>query len=186
MKKTLREVLNAIAFFLLLHAINFAFVRVGSNLMIKHGINIYPHFHLISDFFSGILNILIIDIVPSVIGLILFQFFRKEKKRAFFTFLSALLALYPVFSILLSIWYSAFCYFCDIHGHDITAHRFMGLTVQLLVLLYAIIPVYIVSRNYAKSQVIWNIVIFLFSLYCYAFFFGGYYFLYFKPINLPF
>ena len=183
---TLKEILNAVIFCFILHILYYAILRVGSYLMLYQHVNIYPHFETRYVIIGLILNTISLYIIPSALGLILYHIFNKTKKHRIILFLCTILAFYPVFMNIMGIWAEATFYHCNPAAFSITEHRFRYLTIHVIVLILSIIPVLIIAKNYSRSQIIWNIIILILSLYASSFFFGGYYFLYFKPIHLPF
>jgi hypothetical protein len=184
-RRIIREVLNGVAFFLLLYMVNLYITMIGSNLYIRHGINIFPPFGITPLLPAFILQFLLMVLLPSIAGLLLFYYGVKRKTHPVLHFFFAFLALYPVFTNLLSFWRQATCYSCNHLAYLITLHRFHSLNYQFIILLYSIFPIIFIARKYSRSQILWNVIIFIFSLYCYSFFFGGYYNLFFLPIRIP-
>ena len=169
--KTIKEVLNGVAFIVLLHFLNIAYILI-MNIYIK-GQDIHMNIPSTPDWLYVFYAIIIKYILPSGIGLIIYLYIKKRYNKPLLCFIIALITLYPVFLNLLGIWEAATMpYF---HKNLVTDDNLKTVTLRFIVLLYSLIPLKVISKFYNGSQTIWIIVLFVTSLYLYVFFFGNYY-----------
>ncbi len=184
--KLIREVLNAALFIFLLHLIIYIDIRIATHIALKYSLHMTEPNPDEANILPRIFHALVYFYIPSIAGLILFLFFERRGKYSIGLFLLAILALLPVFVNIEVMWRNSTWYICNPKHYLITISRFVDITFSTVFLLYSIIPIILISKRYAKSQIIWVVVMFILSLYTHTFFFGNYYTLFFKPVYLPF
>lgn len=172
LKKRLRQVINGAAFILLLHILSYLHSK-GFNYVVR---SYFPT--LITDPSTSHVIMTVnqsIGILLSIVSIILFLHYSKNRSGKIILFILSAFALYVPFATCKGIWRFYTFHFCDASAYEITHQRLFLMSTTLLVLLYSIFPICKITQKYSKDQIIITIVIFLIYLYLYSFYKGWYF-----------
>ena len=170
--KRLGQVINGAAFIILLHILHYLHSK-GFNYIIHSYFPTFitePSTYYVVMTFNRSIVILI-----SIVSLILFLHYCKNRPGKIILFILSAFTLYVTFQECRGIWQFYTFHYCNASAYEITHQRLFLMSTTLLVLIYSIFPVCKISQKYSKDKIIITVVIFLLYLYLYSFFKAWYF-----------